>query len=64
MGVLTWILVAVLVLAVLGLGWQTFFSGIVDGAKKVGENPLVRNATGEAKELVRENLPAAARPPI
>lgn len=62
MGLVTWILIGVLVLVILGLGWEAFFSGIVDGARKVGDNPLVHNATGEAQELVRDKIPAA--PPI
>lgn len=53
MGLLTWIIIGVLILVVIGIGWQTFFSGILDGAKKVGDSPLVRNATGEAKDLVK-----------
>lgn len=53
MGVLTWIIIGVLILAIVGIGWQAFVSGIFEGAKKVGENPLVRNATDEAKDLVK-----------
>lgn len=62
MGLVTWILIGVLVLVILGLGWEAFFSGIVDGAQKVGDNPLVRNATGEVQELVRDKTPTL--PPI
>ena len=53
MGLMTWIMIGVLILVIIGIGWQPFFSGILEGAKKVGDNPLVRNATGEAKDLVK-----------
>ena len=52
MGLLTWIIVAVVVLAIIGLGWQTFFSGISQGAEKVASNPFIKDATKEAKEFV------------
>lgn len=54
MGLLTWIIIAVIILAVIGLGWQAFFSGVLQGAQKVGSNPIVQNLTGEAKEQAKE----------
>jgi hypothetical protein len=51
MGLLTWVIIAVVVLAVIGLGLGTFFSGILQGAQTVGGNPVVRDATGETKEF-------------
>lgn len=38
------ILIGILVLAILGLGWQTFFSGIAKGAQQVVDNPIVDGA--------------------
>lgn len=38
------VLIGILVLAILGLGWQTFFSGIAKGAQQVVDNPLVDGA--------------------
>jgi flagellar basal body-associated protein FliL len=52
MGLITWIIIAVVVLAVIGLGLATFFSGVIRGAEKVGENPVVENATNTASEFV------------
>jgi hypothetical protein len=44
-------LVAILALAMVGLRWQTLFSGVAKGAQQVVSNPLINNATGErAKE--------------
>jgi len=52
MGLLTWIIVGVVVLAIIGLGWQLFFSGVTKGAEKVLSNPAVKNASNEAKQFV------------
>ncbi len=51
MGVLTWIIVGVIVLAVIGLGVQVFFSGVTTGVNKVLSNPLVDKASDGAKEF-------------
>lgn len=56
MGIITWIILAVVVLAIIGLGVGTFASGIFQGAKTVGENPVVQNATGQAKDMVKEKV--------
>ncbi|HEX2557624.1 MAG TPA: hypothetical protein VHK86_04820 [Nitrososphaera sp.] len=61
MGALTWIVIAVIILAIIGLGWQTFFSGIWQGAQKVGENPLVQNLTNEAKDGASELISNATK---
>ena len=52
MGVFTWIIVAIVILAIIGLGWQAFFSGVTKGADKVLSNPTVKNVSSEAKEFV------------
>ena len=51
MGLLTWVIIAVVALAVIGLGVGTFYSGILQGAQTVGSNTVVKDATGEAKEF-------------
>ncbi len=51
MGLLTWIVIAVVVLAAIGLGVGTFLGGVWSGAEKVGENPAVEDATEEVKEF-------------
>lgn len=52
MGLLTWIMIGVVILAIIGLGLGTFLSGVWQGAQEVGSNPAVQNATGEAKEYI------------
>ena len=54
MGLLTWIIIGVVVLAIIGLGWQTFFSGMWNGAQRIGQNPIVQNVTNEAKQGIKE----------
>ena len=51
MGLLTWVIIAVVVLAIIGLGVGTFYSGILQGAQRIGNNPIVEDATGEAKDF-------------
>jgi uncharacterized membrane protein len=53
MGLLTWILIAVLILAVIGLGWNVFISGIFKGTEKIiNSNPTVKNLTREARQFI------------
>jgi uncharacterized cupredoxin-like copper-binding protein len=52
MGLLTWVLVGVIVLAVIGLGWGVFFSGLYRGAQVVSQNPLVKNVTQDATKTI------------
>lgn len=50
MGLLTFVLIGVIALVVIGLGWGVFFSGLYRGAELISENPVVQNATQEATE--------------
>jgi hypothetical protein len=57
MGLITWVIIAIVILAIIGLGWQTFFSGVWQGAQKIGQNPLVQNLTSEVKDKVADAIP-------
>jgi flagellar basal body-associated protein FliL len=59
-GLFTWIIVAVVILAIIGLGWQNF-SGVTQGAEKVASNPMVKNATDEAGEFVANTTENVAK---
>jgi hypothetical protein len=52
MGILSRIILILLVivffLAILGLGWNTFFEGIKKGVDKLGISSIIENATGSA----------------
>ena len=51
MGALTWIIVIIVILAIIGLGWQVFISGVFRGAEKIiNTNPVLKNTTQEAKQ--------------
>lgn len=55
MGLITWIVIAVIVLAVIGLGVGVFFSGVMRGIEIIGNSPAVQNVTDEAKEFLKGN---------
>jgi hypothetical protein len=54
MGLFTLLLIAVVILAVIGLGWKTFSSGVIGGFEQILDvgQPIVKNLTQEAKEYV------------
>ena len=41
------IIVGLLILAIMGLGWQTFFGGVQKGAEKVGITKAIKNITND-----------------
>ena len=45
------ILISIFFLAILGLGWNTFFEGVRKGADKIGIMTIVENATNSATEI-------------
>jgi hypothetical protein len=47
------ILVIVFFLAILGLGWHTFFEGIKKGIDKLGITSIIENATGSTTEIAK-----------
>jgi Tfp pilus assembly protein PilO len=51
MGTLTLVILIIVVLAIIGLGWQVFVSGVFKGAEKIiNTNPVLKNTTQEAKQ--------------
>jgi hypothetical protein len=50
MGLITWVVIGVIILAIIGLGWQTFFAGVKKGADKIGLTPIIKNITYQAKQ--------------
>jgi hypothetical protein len=43
-GIIAGILIIIVLLALQGLGWDTFVSGVKEGADKVGLTPIVQGA--------------------
>jgi hypothetical protein len=53
MGILVLIVVGVLFLAIIGLGWNTFFEGVWKGADKIGIASIIENVTQGATEITK-----------
>lgn len=51
-----WIIAIVLFLAIIGLGWETFFTGVIKGADKIGIMPVIKNLTDSTKETIGDVL--------
>jgi hypothetical protein len=54
--IITGILIIIFLLALLGLGWDTFFSGVKKGADKVGITSIVESAAGGVIEIVENAI--------
>jgi hypothetical protein len=55
MGLITWIVIAIVILAIIGIGWQAFISGVFKGAKKLGIIPItpaIKNVSKKARDLI------------
>jgi flagellar basal body-associated protein FliL len=46
------IIAGVLILAIMGLGWQTFFVGVQKGAEKVGITKAIKNITNDIQKSI------------
>jgi hypothetical protein len=53
MGILVLIVIAIVFLAIIGLGWDTFFEGVRKGAEKIGITSILENATRSATEIAK-----------
>lgn len=56
MGLFTWIIVAVVIVLIIGIGVNAFFSGLIAGAQKLGGNPVIKNATEEGKNFAEDAI--------
>ena len=53
MGLFTWIIIAVMILSIIGLGWQTFVVGVFKGGEKIiNSNPEIKNVTQKVKQYI------------
>ena len=54
MGLFTLLVIVIVILAIIGLGWKSFSSGVISGFETVFDvgQPLVKNLTQEARENV------------
>lgn len=58
MGLFGLLLLIVVILAIMGLGWKTFSSGVISGFEKAVDvgTPIIKELTQEARDYV--NSPA------
>jgi hypothetical protein len=54
MGLLALVLIVLVILAIIGLGWKTFSSGIISGFETVLDvgQPIIKNLTNGTREYV------------
>jgi hypothetical protein len=55
-GLFTLLLLVVIVLAVIGIGWETFSVGVINGFERVIAvgTPFIEDLTQEAKDVVND----------
>ena len=51
-GIITGILVIIILLALIGLGWDTVVSGVKKGADIVGITPIVQGFANGTREII------------
>ena len=56
MGLFTFLLLVVIVLAVIGIGWETFSVGVINGFERVIDvgAPFVKDLTQDARDIVND----------
>jgi hypothetical protein len=54
MGIFGFLLFAVIILAIIGLGWKTFSSGVITGFERAVDvtTPIIKNLTQGARDHV------------
>jgi hypothetical protein len=55
-GLFTFLLLVVIVIAVIGIGWETFSVGVINGFERVIDvgAPFVKDLTQEARDIVND----------
>ena len=52
MGLLIWIIIGIIILAIIGLGWKVFVSGVFKGANKIVDSSPTLNIANKSKEYI------------
>ena len=61
MGVILWMIAIILFLAIIGLGWETFLAGVLNGVDKIGITPVIKNITDTTKESLEGVISDSSR---
>ena len=64
MVVMLWIIAIVLFLAIIGLGWETFFAGVLKGVDKIGVTPIIKNITDSTRDSIETVISDSSRDSI
>ena len=55
MGLVTWAVFIIIILAIIGLGWQTFFySGVLRGVRLIIHSPIIQDLTNGAQHVINK----------
>lgn len=55
MGLFTWIIIGVVILAIIGLGVGTFVAGVWRGADEVSKNPLIEDIKNGTEGIIENS---------
>jgi hypothetical protein len=61
MSIILWFIAIVLFLAIIGLGWETFFTGVLKGVDKIGITPVLKNITDTTKDSLQGIISESSR---
>ncbi len=61
MGMILWFIAIVLFLAIIGLGWETFFTGVLKGVDKIGITPVLKNITDTTKDSLQDIISESSK---
>jgi len=54
------VLIAIIILAIIGMGWSNFLTSVFNGFEKIKNSPLVKNltetSTTEVNKIVSNNI--------
>ena len=59
--ILSLVIIGILALAIIGLGWQAFFSGVAKGFQQIFDGSAIVNVASEAKEYLGSLAEGARR---
>ena len=57
MGIILWFIA----IAIIGLGWETFFTGVLKGVDKIGITPVLKNITDTTKDSLQGIISESSR---
>lgn len=59
-----WIIAIILILAIIGLGWENFLAGVLKGVDKIGVTPIIKNITDSTRDSLEGVIGDSSRDTI